>query len=450
LRYDRGMLLGFSVSNYQCFADEASINLVRPSLRTQVPKADQSWIDVTYRVAALYGANASGKSTFLRAFSRLCAAVTESARFSSRLHNPDRSRDENLSLPTVYDVNFLVDSVRYHYTVEAHPWGISFESLHAYPRGVRRHLFTRTQTEGGVIEVKAGTGLIGPTAQVLKVTTSQDLFLAAAYRYGHTTLAPIAKGLRVGVSVTIVEHSEFAQRERIDWVMTRILEDPLYWQAMVNALAQAADLGIKRIEVREQDVPPKVLEHIRSLYKSLASQEEEGVELPEDLLSPVARALVFVHSGPDGTEFELSLNAQSEGTRTWLATIGPAVDALRKGKVLVVDELDASLHPALVATLVGMFKDPDFNRTGAQLIFSTHDTALLGNVPARQLEPPEVWFCEKDAAGCSEIVSLDEYDTRKGNNEQKRYLSGRFGAMPRVDLSRLLAHVAADNADSEG
>ena len=82
-----------------------------------------------------------------------------------------------------------------------------------------------------------------------------------------------------------------------------------------------------------------------------------------------------------------------------------------------------------------MFKDPDINRNGAQLIFVAHDTSLLSNSPTRLLEPNEVWFCEKDSEGASEVYSLAEFDTRRGNNEQKRYLSGRFGAVPDVSIT---------------
>ena len=84
-----------------------------------------------------------------------------------------------------------------------------------------------------------------------------------------------------------------------------------------------------------------------------------------------------------------------------------------------------------------MFKDPDINRTGAQILFSTHDTSLMGNHPERCLEAGEIWFTEKGQNGASELYSLADFDSRPGNNEQKRYLAGRFGALPTLDLSKL-------------
>jgi putative phage resistance protein len=112
--------------------------------------------------------------------------------------------------------------------------------------------------------------------------------------------------------------------------------------------------------------------------------------------------------------------------------------------MLVVDELDSSLHPTLAAELVSMFKNPDMNRTGAQLIFTSHDATLLGNIPMRLLDSPEVWFTEKNDEGASDIFSLEEFDTRPKSNIQKQYLTGAFGAIPTTYMSELRALLEAE------
>ena len=139
----------------------------------------------------------------------------------------------------------------------------------------------------------------------------------------------------------------------------------------------------------------------------------------------------------------MTIGQESQGTLTWLATVGPAIDALRLGQVLCIDELDASLHPTLTATLVDMFKDPDLNPRGAQIVFTTHDTALLDNSPVQLLEAGEVWMSEKSSSGSSELFSLADFPTnRKGTNKQRRYLAGAFGAIPRVDTSSLRRYLS--------
>ena len=111
--------------------------------------------------------------------------------------------------------------------------------------------------------------------------------------------------------------------------------------------------------------------------------------------------------------------------------------------MLCVDELDASLHPTLTATLVDMFKDPGLNARGAQIVFTTHDTALLDNSPVQLLEAGEVWMTEKSSSGASELFSLADFPSnRKGTNKQRRYLAGAFGAIPRVDTSSLRRYLS--------
>ena len=112
------VLLDFSISNYKCFAEEAHLSFVRPSLKTQVPRDGQSWADVTYQVAAVYGANASGKSTLLEALTRLSSSIAGS---DARLFQPHASQLE-ANEPTVYSANFTQDGMRNTYAVEAHPW----------------------------------------------------------------------------------------------------------------------------------------------------------------------------------------------------------------------------------------------------------------------------------------------------------------------------------------
>lgn len=117
-------------------------------------------------------------------------------------------------------------------------------------------------------------------------------------------------------------------------------------------------------------------------------------------------------------------------------TVGPAIDTLRLGQVLCIDELDASLHPMLIATLVDMFKDPDLNTRNAQIIFTTHDTAFLDNSPVQPLEMGEVWMTEKSPSDVNEFFSLVDFPSnRKGMNKQCHYFVGTFGATPRVDTS---------------
>lgn len=417
---------------FRILADEVNVSFVMPSLRTQTPKPPHTWESSTYRVAAVYGANASGKSTLLEAVKTLSLAV---ATPGTLLYQPHARAAADI--PTTYDSNFTSSGIRYHYTVEAMPWGIGVERLHAYPKGVSRLLFHRTQQgPDAPINVATGPSLTGPTAEVKRLVTSTDLLLAVAARYEHKTLAPISRDMAAGASVGAVNHSEKSLDDWVQWLVSRMIENPTRWQAIAKALANMADLGIINVEVQEEQIPPEVLARMRAVLA--AGVGDASTQIPDDALPAVIRSLVFTHLAEDGGSFHLGLGAQSSGTLTWLMTAGTAVEAIARGGILIVDELDASLHPSLAAAIVTMFKDPDINTTGAQVLFSTHDTSLLGNAPNKILDPGENWFCEKRGAA-SDVFPLADFDTRASNNEQKRYLTGRFGALPDVDFSRITA-----------
>jgi hypothetical protein len=130
-------------------------------------------------------------------------------------------------------------------------------------------------------------------------------------------------------------------------------------------------------------------------------------------------------------EVPFDLAEESAGTQTWFALIGPTLSALQGGRVLLFDEIDASLHPRLSARLLELFQDRETNPHGAQLIFTTHDTSLLG-----QLNRDEVWLTEKGDRGATTLTALAEYGgekVRRSLNLEKAYLQGRFGAIPDLD-----------------
>lgn len=420
------MLLDFTVENYRCFAEEATLDLTHESLRTLTPRSGSTWQEQTWRVAAVFGANASGKSTLLDALGCLYHAVGGER---DVLHQPFALDDEHRSRPSRFSVSFTHESERYRYSVEARRWGIAREELWAAgPRW--RKVFVRTQAEGEDTPViEAGASLRGATHEVSRITTIKDLFLAVALRYKHATLAPVARSLR---TMRFIHHSDEERFARLRWVMGRLAENPEEWKELCDTIVQAADVGIAGVTLEEQEIPREVLD----LLRRLPWNEDEDTEIPEPVLQELQRNLVFHHLGADGQRHQLRIGQESQGTQTWLATVGPAVDALRLGQVLCIDELDASLHPTLTAALVELFKDPDLNTHGAQIVFTTHDTSLLDNSPVQLLASGEVWLCEKNDDGASDLVPLSVFtSTRKGTNKQRRYLAGAFGAIPRVDTS---------------
>jgi AAA15 family ATPase/GTPase len=121
------------------------------------------------------------------------------------------------------------------------------------------------------------------------------------------------------------------------------------------------------------------------------------------------------------------LHEESDGTQRLFELLGPWQNVLEQGYTLVVDELNASMHTLMVRKLVESFQHPEINKSGAQLIFTTHDTNLLDPSLLRR---DQIWFTEKDGEGASHLYSLQDYHPRKGEALEKGYLLGRYGSIP--------------------
>jgi AAA15 family ATPase/GTPase len=143
------------------------------------------------------------------------------------------------------------------------------------------------------------------------------------------------------------------------------------------------------------------------------------------------KRVVMYHEVGGDDEARLDLERESAGTRA-IFNLGPAlIDVLRRGGVLVVDELEASLHPLLAMEVVKQFNDPRSNPQNAQLVFTTHDTALLGIlVKPAPLRRDQVWLTEKDPHGATRLYPLTDYKALKAENIERGYVQGRYGAIP--------------------
>jgi uncharacterized protein len=127
----------------------------------------------------------------------------------------------------------------------------------------------------------------------------------------------------------------------------------------------------------------------------------------------------------------LPLEEESQGTQKLFHMALPVLQSLRDGAVLIIDELESSLHPSLAQEIVKLFNDPDKNPCNAQLIFTTHDTNLLGTTLGEPvLRRDQVWLTEKDPEGATVLYPLTDYKPRKSENLERGYLQGRYGAIP--------------------
>lgn len=450
-------LLRFRLQNHKSFKDQAELSMLHSDMRSARP-TEGSWQDNTYRTAGIYGPNASGKSSILDALDFMIDVVRDSAtvwRNSRHLpYQPFRLDEVSRNEPSHYALDFTLDDVRYEYGFSISSRRIHSEWLYDYPLGRQRLLFERGSTRE---ETRFGRALVGGTATLQKLTTPRELLLSRAANDQHPLLAPVQAALVEGFE--FAQFSEGSREQRLRDIAEGVAKGAISIEDII-LLLQVADVGIAQVDIAEQKAPPELLEFVKAIQKagneSLSSwvDPKEGDTDPDRPFSvtlggfeEVRRYLEFQHFGEEGKRFTLTPDDQSTGTLSWLSLAVPAVDALRNGTVLLIDEIDASLHPQLAEVLIQMFKEERLNSHGAQLIFTTHDTYFLSPSADVPLSPEEVWFVEKNGSGVSDLYSLGDFSTRRDQNLSRRYLHGRYGATPQVAPAFLDQLVASGSED---
>ncbi len=417
------MLLRFAVRNFRSFRDEQEVSLVASAIK-ELPDAvvrfDGLAVGVL-RVLALYGANASGKTNLIRAMSFMRSAVGASQRRwapdAGVPREPFLLDQTSSSKPSSFETDLLIAGVRYTYGFELDSKRVLGEWLYAYPNGKRQTWFERSADVDAPI--KFGKNLSGENRAIESLTRTNSLFLSAAAQNGHQQLLPVYKWFAGTLEIVTT-----ASRQAL-WMSTAQLYEEGEHRAALVSLLSAADLGIVDVEITKEEVDEKLQSAIKSLITSISDAETGSLE--DTRLPPMPR-IRLKHESGDGSEgVSLSFADESDGTRALFAIFGPVMRVLASGGALFIDELDASLHPNLAIRLVRMFNESVTNPRNAQLIFNTHDTNLLDG---KVLRRDQVWFAEKEKSGATQLYPLSDFQPRKGENLERGYLQGRFGAVP--------------------
>ncbi len=338
-------------------------------------------------------------------------------------------------MSSTYEIDIVVDEVRYTYGFESISSGVSSEWLYSYPARRRRVLFERKS--GQTPEMSFGRSLVGENATISKLTRPTALFLSVAANNNHPVLKRIHHEI---CQFKYARYTEQDKRSRIRLATSLIKDTGIARQA--QALLRFADLGIKGVELNEKDLGPELRKTFERVLSAISGGEEgEGSAIAEvdKYLEGIRSQIRFIHSGGDSDshQYGLEMSDQSAGTVAWLSIGVPALVSLEAGDVFMVDEIDSSLHPRLTAALIHMFKDPAINPSGAQLIFTSHDSSLMGKMLDGVLASEEIWFTEKRNDGATELYALEEFAVRKNENFELRYLQGRYGAIPMIDSEDL-------------
>ena len=417
------MIVQFTVGNFLSFNGKQMLNLEARGISELKTNICTFKAEKILRSMVIYGANSSGKSNLIKAMERMREVVLSSVRLndSDELeYSPFLLSIETDSLPTFFEIIFWKESIRYRYGFEYNLRQIENEWLFAgKSEKSEKTLFIRT-IEGIAVDAKYKEGV-----GIESKTNNNRLFVSLVAQLGGPISKQILEFFKNYNVLSGLDHNDYKG------FTTRMLHKNLNGCEESLELYQKLKLGFQDIKAIESDF------NLSEIPENL--KDELRIKLVKDLTGKRNISLKTVHNKYDKqgeiVDFVLfdKLKNESEGTNKIIDLSGPIFDTLKFGKALIIDELDAKLHPLITMRIVELFNSPISNTKNAQLIFATHDTNLLGEELFRR---DQIWFTEKDEREQTELYSLYDFNlpdgskVRNDSNLEKNYIRGRYGAIP--------------------
>lgn len=411
------MLIQFSFKNFRSFMNEATLDMSAAKItefsNTIIPIGG----DKILPVAAIYGANASGKSNVYSAFQCMSMFVVNSFKFGDETEKFERSRpdqfafsSETMNLDTSFEVYFTIpgdpSEKTYNYGFCVNKSGITEEWYNIKSKTARTFssVFYRDKDTMDL------SGLPKESRKNIEVALENQVLIAS-----------LGAKLRVEKCKTIR-----------DWFFQNELAD---FGNPITSLFKLRMLPSGFVD--NPEVRNNVVQYLSSFDDSIKGFRVEKIPAEEKSDSEEQYIIKALHKTVDSNEYtEIPLEKESAGTLKMFALYPDLMEVMNKGAVYFVDELNARLHPLLVRNIILTFLNPEINKKHAQLVFTTHDTWHLSN---QLLRRDEIWFVEKDNNGISSLYSLADFVNDDGNHIRKdesyerNYLLGKYGAIPSLN-----------------
>ena len=419
------MLVEFKVRNFRSLRDEQTLSFVASNDRAHetthcLDTGLKSPPRLT-RAAVIYGANAGGKSNLIFALATmrnlvlLSMAMPESA--LAEQYTPFRLDRESAREPTQFELIVLIGGIRYQYGFSYDAQRIRNEWLIVYKTGKGQAWFDRSwNADTGEYEWAPFSNYFTGSKETWKQATRPGaLFLTTAIQLNNEQLRPLWDWFANGVSIL-----SWLGASGVGQTLQK-LDDPAYKARVLNLL-RAADIHIADIEVDK--LPGQQVE-----FKLEPGKPPEFASRDQEV--PVVK---FWHRVEGEEPVSFDGRYESAGTQRLLSYIGPLLDAIETGKLLVIDEVDSSLHPMVVRFVLQLLHDPKVSRQGAQFWITTHDTSLLDTELLRR---DQIWFVEKNERQASRLYPLSDFSPRKNEALEKAYLRARYGGVPFISRTNL-------------
>lgn len=410
------MLIQFSFSNYKSFREEAILDMTATKITEHMDRIVAKGNEKLLLAAAIYGANASGKSNVLEAFRFMKQYVANSFAYGgdSNEDEPPQHRvvrtpflfdNYSKSKPSTFEVFFALPgdekqkTYNYGFSIEDDRVKEEWLNIKAKSSSTYKSVFYREEDKldiSGLPKAAKNNILISLEKEVLVVSLGAKLKIE------------ILKAIR-------------------DWFYTVVFVD--FGNPIENAI-----LSLKAPPrfADDKEVQKKVVNYFGSFDSSIVGFKVEKTEKEDGKEGIKIDAL---HKKEEGGTIGIPLADESDGTLKMFALFPSLHKVLETGGILCIDELNARLHPLLVRNLLISFLNPEINKNNAQIVFTTHDAWQLSN---NLLRRDEIWFTEKNAAGNTSLYSLADIvdetgdKIRKDENYERNYLLGKYGAVPEL------------------
>lgn len=399
---EKDMLVNFTFKNFRSFKNEMTLSMEAAPIQELSDAVVKSAEEELLPVAVMYGANSSGKSNVLKALKAMRDVLLNSV----KLNPKDKLDAEPFSLdmtsgdePTSFEIQFTLNGSKFRYGFDYIAEAIIAEWLYEKRQGEREfELFLRSGNEFKISKTRFAEGMGKQSA-----TPDNRLFVSLVAQLNGKVSQSILDWF------TNMEYMSGMDGKGYAGKTLEMLFNKLTGASEITRFFEEANLGFMELDVEPESSDEKKMksETVHRLY------DPDG-------------NIVGVRNFPTD-------KMESEGTKKIIEIAGPIFDAIINGKILIVDELDAKLHPFLTRKIIGLFMDKGINTKGAQLIFATHDTNLLN---IHYLRRDQIWFTEKDKSDSTDLYSLVEFRDDAGNkvrndrNIEKDYINGRYGAIP--------------------
>lgn len=412
------MLIEFSVSNFRSIKEEQTLSMIADS---STRKNDNTFVPIEgnklrlLNSAAIYGANASGKSNILKALTTLI----------SYIHTLNIDVDDNipyyepfeldklcLSQPSIFKLSFIIEGIMYEYQIAFDSLEVHHEQLDYYPHKRQANLFIRKKNE-----VKRGASFEDKRLFSSKALTKYP-YLSKVAREEHKQMLKIYEYLR---TYAFFAANDTDRRSSLVRHVNQLLQLDQKLKRKLDKLIRIADTHIEQIKIEEKNVDFNFDDQVPEEIKKIIGDNNYE--------------LFAVHKTRDGLLEGEEANfpffqKESIGTIRLYVLGAVMLVMLERGSILLIDEIDNSLHPKLCKFLIKLFHHPLTNPLNAQLIFASHETTLLDR---ELLRKDQIWFTEKNKYGETQLFSAQDFDKVKGDEPfDLWYMQGKFGGQPNI------------------